>query len=112
MHVLDSRPRLDARLDERPAGLVVGGQRGGLLAAAVQGQHQQNVEVFPERLVPHQAEQLAADLSVPSQVKAGLQLRLQALPPDLLQVRGLTQHEPFRGHVHQRLAPPERQRGT
>jgi hypothetical protein len=45
------RARLSAELlDQDPAGVLIGGQRLGLAAAAIQRQHQQAVQVLPQRM--------------------------------------------------------------
>jgi hypothetical protein len=112
LQALQADARLDAQLvDQRQAGRAVGGQRLGLPAAAVQGEHQLAVQVLAERMLPDQRLQLTDQLLVAAEVQVGLDARLQGHHAELVEA------DQFRpGHaaggddVGQDRPAPQRQR--
>ena len=92
---------------QHPAGLLVGGQRVGLTAAAVQGQHPERGEPFPQRLGSAPPSQLAGQLRVPAQRQAGLGVPLRRLQPQLGKGRGLLPLQPLTPGIGERRPPPQ-----
>ena len=90
--------------------VLVGGQRVGLPAAAVQAQHQLRVELLLQRVGGDQLAQFRHDLAMPPQVQIGVDPRGEGLPPLVFEGGNLAVAQQRRRHVSQRIAAPQPER--
>ncbi len=81
-----------------------------MAARAVQGPHQQDPQVFPERMVGQEPAQLGYDLGGPAAGQLRGDPQLGGVQAPLGQAFGLRVDERRRRDVGQRAAPPERER--
>ena len=104
-------PGLDTKLiHQNPAGLLVGGQRVGLTATAVQGQHAQRGEPLPQRLRSEPPSQFAYQLRVSAQGQGGLSPPFGRLPPQFGQERDLLPLKPLTSGIGERDPTPQSER--
>ena len=95
MQLAQSGSRLGTKLlDEDAAGMPVGGKRLSLAAVTVEGEHQQGVQMLPQRVGAGQVPQLGDHLGTAAQVQVGVYAGFQCLQPHLCQPGGL----PLRQH--------------
>ena len=113
VNALQLRPGFDTQLlDQVLTCGVVGAQRVGLPAGAIQGQHLLHAVPLPERVVRDQRADDGDDLVVLAEAQEGLDLVLASRCPHLVQPDRLGGEERLVHHVVQRLPAPERQRGA
>ena len=113
LELLQRLARVEAELvDQRRARVLVGGERVGLPARAVQRQDQQLAQALAQRMLAHQRLQLGHDLGVTAERQVGLEPQLERDQPQLLQPRDLVARERLVLEIRQRRPPPERQRLT
>ena len=99
---------VDAELVGQPAAhVLVGGQRVGRLAAAVQAQHELSVELLLQRMRGNELAQLGHQLAIPAQPQVSVDTQGQRLEPPLFQGRHLTGPQQRRRHVGQRFSAPQ-----
>ena len=111
MQVTQLGARLGAELtDQHGPDRPVRGERVGLPAIAVHGEHQLGVQPLPKRMFASEPAQLRDDLRVPAQVQVSVDPRLGRLQPEFGQPGDFPQREHGRVHSVQRLAAPQRQR--
>ena len=97
-------------IHEHPAGALVGGQRLGLPAAAVQRQHQLGMETLTPGVIVRQLGQLADQLGVQPAGQPGVHPPFLGLHPQRVQPRHLGRDEHVGGHVHERVPAPQADR--
>src|SRR5207244_2582520 len=108
---LERPPRLDAQLlDERAAGLLVGGERLGLTAGTVERDHQLGPQLFTERMIGNQRLELADQTGVPPKCDLGLDPLLERVEMELLETQNLPEREALLRELGKRRASPERKR--
>ena len=95
---------------EQFADPLVGGERVGLPAAAVQRQHELAVQPLPQRMPGGQLLQLGDERVVPAERQVGVDPGLQNGEPQFLQPGGLGPGEGVVGQVGQHRAAPQIQR--
>jgi hypothetical protein len=106
------RVRIDAELIGEPGPQVaIDAQRVGLPAAPVQGEHLLAAQPLPERMRGDQAIELADQRGVAAAGQVSLHPVLQRAEPRFLQPCHVRLGEGEVGHVGQRRAAPERERG-
>ncbi len=111
MQRAELRARIDAQLlDQQLPDLGEAGQRLGLTAAPVEGEHPQFAQVLAERVLGDQGVQRVQDLGVPAQFQAEFQPGLGGGQPPLRQPAALL-FGVRSGDAEQRLALPQGQRG-
>ena len=104
------RPRVDAELlDQDRPGPLVGQQRIGLPARAVQRQHQLGPQPLPQRMVADQPLQLGHQLPMPTHPQVGLEAILQGDQPQLGQPVGLGHRDVSVQELLECLPPPQPQ---
>ena len=85
-------------------------ERVGLTATAIERQHQLSGEPLVGRsLRQHETLQLSDQVSVPAELKLGIDAALEGSHPQLLQPADLSLGEVLEGHFRQRRTPPQRQ---
>jgi hypothetical protein len=95
----------DAELvDERPSDRLVGRERLGLTAAAVQAQHHRAMNTLAEWMLGGERLELANDLGMTAGGKIGVDPLFDRRQPHLLEPRDLSAGEWDRGKVLQRFA--------
>ena len=97
-------------IHQHPAGLLVGSQRVGLTATAVQGQHPQHGEPLPQRLRSAPPGQLTHQLRVPAQRQASLGAPLRRLQLQFRKRRDLLPRQPLTPRIGERRPPPQPKR--
>ena len=110
LQLLQRRRRLQAELVvEPPAEPVVRGERLGLAAGAVEGEHELAVRRLAQRVGGDDALELRDRVGVAAEREPGLDPLLPAREPELLEVRGLDARERL-VELGERRAPPQAQR--
>ena len=105
------RTGLDAELlDEHVARLLVGAQRVGLTARAVQGEHEQLAEPLPDRVLLGEPLGLDRDRRVAAPLEIDRELGLQRDEVQLLQALALGLRPGLVGDVGEWVAAPQRER--
>jgi hypothetical protein len=105
------RSRVDAELlDQDRPGPLVGQQRIGLPARAIQRQHELGPRPLRKRLLTDQPLQLGHQLRVAPRLKIGLQAILQRAEPELGQAVALGRAEVGGQELPERLTTPQPQR--
>ena len=103
--------RLDAEpVDERPVRVAVGGERVGLAARAVEGEHQLAAQPLAQRVLLDQPLELARDLGVPAAREVGLDALADAAQPQVFEPRDLGLGEALGGDVRERRPAPKLER--
>ena len=111
LQVAQLRARLDAELADEPlARVLVGVERLGLAAAAVEREHQLGGEALVRRVLGHQPAQLADDLGVPAGGDVGLDAARERGDPRLLEAAHLAGCERLVRQVAERRAAPQAER--
>ena len=112
MQLAQATPRLDTQfVDQRAAGVVVGGQRIGLATRAVEGHHQLLAQPLAQRLPPDQLLKLCDQLGVPPELELRFDSFLDRRAAQLLQPARLRLREGLVGEIGERWAAPQVERG-
>jgi hypothetical protein len=91
LQLVQSGSRFNTKfLDEHGADMPVGRKGPALVAVTVEGEHQQAVQVLPQRVDAGQVPQLGDHLGVTAQVQVGVHACFQCLQPHLRQPGGFT----------------------
>ena len=99
---------LDAELvDEQPAGRLVGGQRVGLSARAIEREHELRTRPFPQRLGRDQGLELTHEVRVPAECQLRLDPVLERAQPELFELRYVGLRERLIDEVRDRRPAPE-----
>jgi hypothetical protein len=113
VQLLQRRTRVDSELlRERRARLVIGLERLGLTARAVEGEHQLATKPLAERKLPDERLDLGCQLSALAERKVGFDPLLDGVQPKLFQPADLRLGKRLEGEVGERRAAPERKRLT
>jgi hypothetical protein len=100
--------RLDPELlDQCPPRRAVDVERLRLTTRAIQGEHELAARPLAQRMVGHQALELADHLRMPSEAQLGLDSVLARREPKLLQASDLGLDRPLIGEIRQRRTPPD-----
>ena len=104
-----SRPEL---LDQNAARVLVGLERLGLAARAIEREHQLAPAAFAERLERDRRLELADQVGMPAERQIRFDAFFERDRPPLLQARRLPASERLRRKLAERWTPPERERMT
>ena len=108
VELLQRAARFDPELvDEHAPALVVGLERVGLPAGAVQREHQLAAEPLTQRVGTHERLDIADDLAVPFELELRLEPLLGRNEPELLEPLRLAERERLELRVRERRAAPE-----
>ena len=103
-------PGLDAELvDEGGSPVLIGRERLGLAAGAVQGQHELRAQVLAGRVRLRESRELSDQLGVPSLREVALDALLETRQAELLQPGDVGLGEAVAGELRERISAPERQ---
>ncbi len=91
---------------------MVDSDRLGVPSVLTQGQHQQVVQPFPERVNIGEPQQLSDRLVMAAKAQVQIDKRFQCPQPQLGQARKFTGGQPFGSHTLEWLTTPQRQGGT
>ncbi len=97
-------------VDKRCPCVLVGGERVGLAAGAVEGQDQQPAQILAKRMLAHERFQLAHRLGVTAECQVGLQALLERDQAQLLETADLVAGKRLVLEISKRRAAPERER--
>ena len=108
---LELGPRLDPELvDERPAGVVVGGERVSLATRAIEGEHQLRPQALPQGVPAHERLDLGRKLRVDADFEIRRDPVFEHAQAKILQPVDLRLREVLELRVGERRSPPERER--
>ena len=111
MQLAELAAGLDPKLvDERPPRALIGVERLGLTAAAVEREHQLAAHPLAQRLLCHERLELAGHLGVPAGTEILLDALLEAGEPEVVEAGELRPGEAPVGELGERRATPEGKR--
>ena len=101
---------LETEVVQRRAGLAVGGERVGLPARAVEGEHVLGAEALAVRVIRDERVQLGGRCCVEAVCEVEVETRLERAEAGVVQARGFGLREGLVREVGERGAAPERER--
>ena len=111
LELLQRLARVEAELvDERGARVLVGGERVGLAAGAVEREHQQAAQALAQRVLAHERLELGHGLGVAAEREVGLEPLLERDEAQLLEPADLVAGERLVAEVRERRPAPEPER--
>ena len=87
--------------------VVVGGERIGLAARAVEREHLLAAQPLAQRMLANERVELAGDLGVPAAGEVGVDPLAQAVEPEIVEPRDLGLREALVGDVRERRPAPQ-----
>jgi len=106
------RPRVETEfVDEDSARILEGPEGVGLAAGAVQGEHQEPVEPFTQRMVRAQRRQLGDQFCMFAELQVGVDPVLQCAEAEFLQSNRFSLQHPLVADAVQRGPVPQRKSG-